>query len=199
LELRSASTLPHRLGLLYRRLVIPAAAAGGFVHKWRALVGCGFGLVMATSAESRTAPGRELVDLGGPVIQTRIHCLLSLYRDALTGCAPARSRLVTEFDIVRAPRACNVIKTKSFRVQIIGIFDFASRKAPAHLPTPGSALRLRERPAFFVNVTGKWRSLNRNDEAAPEMLQNQTSFGPKSSSSRPPQTRPRAPLPHHRP
>jgi hypothetical protein len=35
------------------------------------------GLIVATSTESRAAPGGELVDPGGSVIQTRIHLSIS--------------------------------------------------------------------------------------------------------------------------
>jgi hypothetical protein len=57
--------------------MIPAATAGRFVHPRRTLLDCGFGLVVPTSTESRAASGRELVDPGGPVIQTRIHLFIS--------------------------------------------------------------------------------------------------------------------------
>src|ERR1700722_6284233 len=79
LNLRLASALPRRLGrgrclgLPDRFLVVPAATAGCFVHAGRILVDRGFGLAVATPAESRTAPGRELIDRGGPLIQIRIH------------------------------------------------------------------------------------------------------------------------------
>src|SRR5580704_17736437 len=72
-DLLIASTLPHRLRLLDRRFVVPAAAACSLVHGRRTLSGCGLGLIIATSAECRAAPGRELVDPGGSLIQTRIH------------------------------------------------------------------------------------------------------------------------------
>src|SRR6202022_1959960 len=88
-SLRLASALPLRLGFLDGFLVIPAAAAGGLVEAFReAIGGVGLGLLIATSAESRTAPGRELVDLRGPVIQTRIHCSSPCRRAALDQCAP---------------------------------------------------------------------------------------------------------------
>jgi hypothetical protein len=38
---------------------------------------------------------------------------------------PTRSRLVTETDIVGARRQCNMIKTKSFSVENLGISAFA--------------------------------------------------------------------------
>src|ERR1700688_4818585 len=91
---QSASTLPYRLGFLDCRFVIPAAAAGNLARARRGLVGCQFGLVVATPAESRAAPGRELVDLGGPVIQTRIHSRLSLCRGTLDSCC---ARLVFDW------------------------------------------------------------------------------------------------------
>jgi hypothetical protein len=80
LNLRLASTLPRRLGLVDRGLMIPAVAAVGFADGRRGEIACGFGLVMAASAESRPAPGRKLVDLGRSLIQTRIHHRLSLGR-----------------------------------------------------------------------------------------------------------------------
>jgi hypothetical protein len=80
--LRLASTLPCRLGLLNRRFVIPRAAAHRFNHARRTLLDGRFWLVIAASTESCAAPGRELVDLGRSVIQTRIHLLISPHVDA---------------------------------------------------------------------------------------------------------------------
>jgi hypothetical protein len=81
LGVRLASTFPRGLGFLDRGLVVPAATAIDFVDARRGEVGDGFGLVIATSAESRSAPGRKLVDPGGPLIQTRIHVFsLDIYR-----------------------------------------------------------------------------------------------------------------------
>jgi hypothetical protein len=71
---------------------------------------------MATSAESRPAPGWKLVDPGGGAIQTRIHRLSPLGKALTSMLPPTRSRLVTETDIVAALRQCNMIKTKSFPV-----------------------------------------------------------------------------------
>jgi len=50
---------------------------------------------------------------------------------------PTRSIAVTEIDIVAALRWCNLIKTKSFAVQIIGISRFASWKATMQWLTLG--------------------------------------------------------------
>src|SRR3979411_1233628 len=69
--------LPHRLGLLDCRFVIPAAAARSFAHGRGSKIGSGLAFLVATLAESRAPPGRELVDLCGPVIRTRIHYRLS--------------------------------------------------------------------------------------------------------------------------
>ena len=76
-SVRLASVLPHRLGLLDCRFVIPAAAARSFAHGRGSKIGSGLAFLVATLAESRATPGRELVDLCGPVIQTRIHYRLS--------------------------------------------------------------------------------------------------------------------------
>jgi hypothetical protein len=64
-----------------------------------------------------------LVDLGGPVIQARIHGSFSYAVAHMV--RPTHSRLVTEFDIGRAFGRCNMLKTKSSDVQIVGIFAFA--------------------------------------------------------------------------
>ncbi len=78
LHLRLALTIPRWLGFLDRRLMVPTATAVDFVDARRGEVGYGFGLIVATSAESRPAPGRELIDPGSrPLIQTRIHRLFS--------------------------------------------------------------------------------------------------------------------------
>jgi hypothetical protein len=42
---------------------------------------------------------------------------------------PTRSRLVTEIDIGPARLSCNMIKSNSFFVQIVGILRFASDTA----------------------------------------------------------------------
>ena len=52
--------------------VVPAAAAVREVDRLGGKFGR-LGLAVATSPESRTAPGRELVDLRRHLIQTRIH------------------------------------------------------------------------------------------------------------------------------
>jgi hypothetical protein len=44
---------------------------------------------------------------------------------------PTHSRLVTEMDIGRARRECNLIKTKSFFVYFVGSFAFAPWEAIA--------------------------------------------------------------------
>ena len=74
---------------------------------------------------------------------------------------PTRSRLVTDSDIVCALRPCNLIKTKSSSVQIVGIPGFAPCKASADWLTLGLWPRLRERPGFFGNVAVEWRSFSR--------------------------------------
>src|SRR5262249_38683492 len=59
------------LGLADGFLVIPAAAAHDLVDARR--LRHGFGLAMAAAAESRAAPGRELIDPGGPLTQICTH------------------------------------------------------------------------------------------------------------------------------
>jgi hypothetical protein len=52
LNMRLALALPRRLGLVDRSLMIPAAAAVGFVDTWRSKIAYGFGFVITTPAES---------------------------------------------------------------------------------------------------------------------------------------------------
>src|SRR5438552_2439660 len=68
-----ASALPRRLGFVDRFLMIPAAAADGLIDRQRPLLIGGFGFAVTSAAERRAAPGRELVDLGGSVIQACVH------------------------------------------------------------------------------------------------------------------------------
>jgi hypothetical protein len=107
-----ASAVLYRLGFLDRRFVVPGAANGNLVHARQSKVGDGLGLIVATPSESRAAPGRELVDPRGPLIQTRIHGNLSYVVAPMV--RPTHSRVVTEFDIVGALDGCNMIKTNSF-------------------------------------------------------------------------------------
>jgi hypothetical protein len=113
----SASALPYGLGFLDCCFVIPAAAAGSLVHARRGKIGGGIGLFVAASRESRAAPGWELVDLCGPLIQTRIHFVVSPCVEARElMLRPTRSRVVTKIDIGCALRSRNLIKTKPFPV-----------------------------------------------------------------------------------
>jgi hypothetical protein len=93
---------------------------------------------------------------------------------------PTRFRLVTNFDIVPALHPCNLIKTKSSGVQIVGISGFAPWKAPDDWLTRGLWPRLQERFGFFGNVAGEWRCFNRGGGAALGLARNQASFRPKS-------------------
>src|SRR6185437_13193921 len=68
-----ASMLPGLPGFLDRRLMIPTVAAIGFAGGRGGGLGNGLGCFIAASAESLPAPGRELVDPGGSLIQTRRH------------------------------------------------------------------------------------------------------------------------------
>jgi hypothetical protein len=101
-DMRPASAVAPRLGLLDRLVVVPGAPNSNFAHARRSKVGYGLGILVAASPESRAAPGRELVDLGGPVIQTRIHRILSFV------AAPWCARLILDSlsipDIVPASR-----------------------------------------------------------------------------------------------
>jgi hypothetical protein len=68
-----ASALPRRLGFVDRFLMIPAATADGLIHRHRPVVASGMDFAVATAAESRAAPGRELIDRGRPLIQACVH------------------------------------------------------------------------------------------------------------------------------
>src|SRR5262249_41537841 len=68
------SALPRRLGFIDRLLMIPAAAADGLVDGRRRALACELGFAEAATAERRTTPGRELIDLCRPVIQICAHC-----------------------------------------------------------------------------------------------------------------------------
>jgi hypothetical protein len=112
----TASALTHRVRLLDCRLMVPGAANSNFAHARGGKIGGGLGFVLVTSANARAAANRELVDLGGPVIQTRIHHRSPCVDAPCLMLRPTRSRLVTETDIVRALRQCNMLKTNSFPV-----------------------------------------------------------------------------------
>src|SRR4030095_5253663 len=84
-----ASALTHRLGFLDCRLVIPGVTACNFADARRSKIGGAPGLLVAASVSGRAAPDRELVDLCGPAIQTRIHYRLSLCRDPLVTAVTA--------------------------------------------------------------------------------------------------------------
>jgi hypothetical protein len=74
---------------------------------------------------------------------------------------PTRSRVVTESDIVLALRGCNLIKTKSFDVEIVGISAFASPEAFAGWLTLEPSAGLQACLVFPVNLAGGWRGFNR--------------------------------------
>src|ERR1700677_4133350 len=92
-RMRLASGFAHRLGLLDGRLVIPGAAEHRFADA-RSQLGRCLGLVGPVHAEGRAASDGELVDLGGPVIQTGIHLVSPWRRGALHGCC---ARLVLDW------------------------------------------------------------------------------------------------------
>ena len=93
-------------------------------------VGCGPGLAIATSPESRAAPGRELVDLGRPLIHTRIHhqSLLPSRRDH-DGAPDSFSCGYRNRDIVCARRGCKLLKKSHWMYHFVGIFRIASCEA----------------------------------------------------------------------
>jgi hypothetical protein len=62
---------------------------------------------------------------------------------------PTRSRLVTESDIVRACRWCNLIKTKSFHVYFVGIFRFACWEAFRGLANAWAIAEVAAAPRLF--------------------------------------------------
>jgi hypothetical protein len=72
---------------------------------------------------------------------------------------PTRSRPVTETDIVRARRSCNLIKTESFAVQIMGNFVFARWEAAIEWLTPGPLPRLRGGAGFRWECCGRMAQL----------------------------------------
>jgi hypothetical protein len=75
---------------------------------------------------------------------------------------PTRSWLVTEMDIVPARRGCNLIKTKSFPVQFVGISAFAPLEAIVDWLRLEPSPRLRERLHFLTKIAGHWRGFSRN-------------------------------------
>jgi len=79
------------VGVLNGRRVIPATAAVG--DRW--CVSDGLGLAIVTTREGRPAASRELVDLGGALIHTRIHHVISPFVGALASMVrPTRSLVV---------------------------------------------------------------------------------------------------------
>src|SRR4051794_12211392 len=99
-----------RLGFLDRRLVVPASAEIGVAGQHRRSDIGGLGFAVATTSESRTAPGRELVDLGSSLIQTRIHHRLLVPMREPSWCARLVLLWLPKFDIVAAFGRCKVIK-----------------------------------------------------------------------------------------
>src|SRR5215475_13437921 len=87
----ATSVFPGRLEVGIVRLdcllMIPAAAADGLVRAGRGLVDCRLGVTKATATESRTAPGRELIDGGRSVVQRAHWQLLSPKRFLVRCCA----------------------------------------------------------------------------------------------------------------
>jgi hypothetical protein len=86
---------------------------------------------------------------------------------------PTRSWLVTEMDIGRARRGCNLLKTKSFHVHFVGIFAFAPGEAIADWLRLEPSPRLREGFHFFTKIAGCWRSFNRNRKTGRGVAYNQ--------------------------
>ena len=86
---------------------------------------------------------------------------------------PTRSVEVTGIDIGPALGSCNLIKSKSFRAQIVGNSEFASCKAAADWLTLGPSSGLPDRRAFFGNVADEWRGFNRGGQTGRHVLDNQ--------------------------
>jgi hypothetical protein len=110
-------------------------------------------------------PDRELVDPGSPPIQTGIHDSFSIPGYPLM-LRQTRSRLVTEIDIVPARRWCNMIKSNSFFVQILGSSHSAFNAAMTAWSTHGLSPRLRHGSAFLGNVAGAWRGFVRSSRTS---------------------------------
>jgi hypothetical protein len=75
---------------------------------------------------------------------------------------PTRSRLVTEIDIGPARPSCNMIKSNSLVVQIMGILRFAPEAAMNRGSTRGLSPRLQNGCAFLGNVAGDWRDVGQS-------------------------------------
>jgi len=131
-------------GVLNGGGVVPAAAAVREVDRLGGKLGR-LGLAVATSPESRTAPGRELVDLGRPLIQTRIHHVSHSFVEAPAFMVrPTRSLVVTMRDIVGALDRCKLTKSAALDVYFVGILGIASCEAANEWPTREPAVRLPE-------------------------------------------------------
>src|ERR1700678_655252 len=77
-----------RFGFLDRRFVIPVAAVDSCAGARGGKRGYAAGLLVTPPGERCATAGRELVDLCGPVIQTRIHFVISFCRSAINSwCA----------------------------------------------------------------------------------------------------------------
>jgi hypothetical protein len=62
---------------------------------------------------------------------------------------PTRSRVVTEIDIVCARRGCNLMKTKSFTVQFVGIFVFCTLGSNRGLAKAWAIAKVARAPPFL--------------------------------------------------
>jgi len=128
--------------------VIPAVAAIREVDRRGGKLG--LGLAVATSPESRTAPGRELVDPCGPLIYTRIHhhslsfCRGASLHGAPDMVRPTRSLVVTIRDIVGALRGRKMTKRAAHNVYFVGTFGVAFCGAANEWPTREPTGRLPE-------------------------------------------------------
>ena len=119
--------------------MIPAAAAHHFVNP--RLLDRRFGLAIGTTAESRTAPGRELIDPGGSLVRIA-HRLLLCARalcldrvpDSFSGSYQPRYR--------PPRRPCNVIKIKSLSACFVVISVIAPRGAVSPRLTLGRRQKL---------------------------------------------------------
>src|SRR6185312_9829043 len=103
----ATSMLPRRLEgrvvFLDGLLVVPASAADHLVHAGGIAINRRFGLAVATTAETRTAPDRELIDLGRSLMESCTHTWLLWPVRFKSMVRPTRSLVVTDPDIVRTP------------------------------------------------------------------------------------------------
>src|SRR5262249_18282884 len=131
-------------------------------HLRAALVEGGFGLAVATTAESRPAPGREFVDLGRSLVQVCTHGILLESPDVGSMVRLTRSRRVNQRRYRPVPPAmqCDQKKIR------ICLFRGQSSICPAQGQRAVARPRTRSkacgsRAERLLNVSGMWRALDR--------------------------------------